>query len=58
MPTYNFLYVREQRVRFEIEAETEADALERAMQELQKKDLSAPDDESDDPGELFPEESP
>lgn len=50
---YEFLYVREQRARFDIVASDEKEALMLAQQRLKELDLFSKDDESDDPGELF-----
>ena len=52
MNTYYFMYYREQRVYFEIDAETAGEANKLADEELSTLDLDSPSDMSDDPGEL------
>jgi len=50
---YLFQYIREQRVIREIEAESEAKALDVFEDMLESFDLDSFDDESDDPGEIL-----
>ncbi len=57
MKTYNYLYVREQRHRLSIPADTEEQAHITAQSLIRSLDLSSPDDESDDPGELSLEDA-
>lgn len=53
MPHYEFTYFREQRVYFELDADSEEQAMEAAEKHIKQLDLSSKDDESDDPGELI-----
>jgi hypothetical protein len=48
--TYHFCYYREQRVYFEVEADSEKEADEAAQECIKGFNLDSPDDQSDDPG--------
>jgi len=52
MHTYRCQYRREQRVNFDVEADTQAEAKIVAEEQVETFDLDAKDDSSDDPGEL------
>lgn len=52
MPLYQCQYRREQRVNFEIEADSAEEASEKAWKRANDFNLDSPDDSSDDPGEL------
>ena len=50
---YLLQYIREQRVEREIEADSENEALKIFNRLLETFDLSSPNDQSDDPGEII-----
>jgi acyl-CoA reductase-like NAD-dependent aldehyde dehydrogenase len=57
MPKFPFQYSREQRHLIVVEAKDYDEAYEKAMEVAENLRLTAPDDESDDPGEITDAES-
>ena len=57
MINYRFTYTSEQRAYIDVDADTLEEAEAHAMKYIETLELSAPDDESDDGGELWLDET-